>query len=81
MHPESNILCDRHMRPERVVLENHANLAIFHRYFALPIEKKTLTNLDRAAIGSDQASDHAQNRRFSTPRRSQKREDLSLCYA
>ena len=75
-HPEpvADVAEDGHMREQRIVLEDQADLAPVRRH----LRHVLAADRDRARIGHDEARDRAQQRRLAAAGRAEKRHHLAL---
>src|SRR6201999_4198041 len=74
LQPEGDVLGDREVWKQGVVLEHHADIALVRRQArdVLAVE------LDRAAIDAEQAGDDAQQGGLAAARRAEQRDELAL---
>ena len=70
---EGDVLSDRHVREEGVVLENHADVATVRRHR----RNRIFININFARGRDLEASQHHQRRRLAGTRRSQERNELA----
>jgi len=75
-----DILCHVQMRPQRVALKHHTEIALVRRHddAARRIGDKLLAEVNCAAVGPYEAGDHVESRRLSAARRTQNRSQLSI---
>src|SRR5215813_8385099 len=64
----------RHVRPQRIVLEDHADVACVRRQ----VVDAALAEPDLAAVGPVEAGDESQQRRLAAPRGPEQREQLAV---
>src|SRR5690606_20566402 len=76
LEAEAYILQDRHVRKQGVVLEHHAEAAIF----GLQLVDAAAIDIDAAASGAKQAGNAVQGRRLAAARWTEKRNEFSLAY-
>ena len=74
LEAEGDVLGDRHVRKERVVLEHDADVALFRRLVGDPPPRKR----DLAVIGGGEARDDLEQRRLARSGRPEKRVKLAL---
>ncbi len=81
-HPQTiaDILCDRHMRPERIVLENDTDLPLLRRHTAINMGNAAVTNVDFAAINVFKTCNHSQKRGLAAARRSENSNKLAILH-
>ena len=73
LHPESDVLADRHVREERVVLEDEAHSAVADRN----VGGVLVAEMDVAAVGKFKPGDHAQDGRLARAGGAQQRDNLT----
>ncbi len=71
---EADVLRDRHVRVERVVLEHHRHVAVAR----LQVVDDTLADPDLALADLLEAGDHAQRRRLAAARRPDEDDELPV---
>ena len=76
----ADVVGHRAVRPERVRLEDEAEVASLGRDLELlaGVEDRPVLDPDRAAVRRLEAGDGAQERRLAAPRRAEQRDDLAL---
>ena len=76
LHPqaERHVVVDRHVREERVLLEDHVDPAIV----GLDVGDVLSVQADAARIRGLEPGDHPQGRGLATPRRAEEREELTI---
>nr|WP_245723573.1 hypothetical protein [Microbacterium humi] len=77
---ERQVLLRRHVRPERVGLEDHAEVAFLggHVDALLPVDECAVADRDAPVGGVFEAGDAVQRRRLPAAARTEEREELSL---
>ena len=77
---KGDVVPHRHVREQRVVLEDHADGALLRRKIdsLSPVEPRPLAHQDPAGIGPVQAGDAAQHRGLAAARRADERQRLPL---
>src|SRR4030095_5875588 len=75
-----DVLKYRHVRPDRVGLKHHADVAFFRRHVDAPIgrDHDAARDLHLPGIGLFEARDHAQGRRLAAAARSEQGDDFAL---
>ena len=74
LQAEAEILLDRHVRIERVVLEHHGDVAILGRQ----VGHDAIADQDLAVGDLLEPGDHAQDRRLATPGRADQHHELAV---
>ncbi len=76
---KADIVADPQMRPQRVILKDHADIAAFGRDIGPTsgIEDGGVVEADRSCIRRDQPSDHPQHGRFATAGGPKQRHELA----
>ena len=72
LQPERHVVEDRHVRVERVVLEDHGDVALLGRH----VVHDAAADADRALRDHLEPGDHAQRRRLAAPRRADEDDEL-----
>ena len=77
---ERDVFKYRHVRPDRVGLKHHADVASFRRHIDAPIGRNhhAARDLHLAGVGLFEARDHAQSRRLAATARSEQGDDFAL---
>ncbi len=75
-HPktEADIVGDAHVRKQGVVLEHHADFALFHRH----VLDRPVADPHRALVGEDETGNRPQQGRLAAARRPQQPEELTV---
>jgi hypothetical protein len=76
LQAEGNVLVDRLVWPDGVVLEDHAHAACLGRDHAGRRGEQPVVDMDRAGIGRDIARDQPQRRRLAAAGRAEQRDEL-----
>jgi hypothetical protein len=74
LEPVADVLLHRHVRPQGVVLEHHADAALIRRH----IVHDAISEADCSVVGSVEARDQPEQRGLPAPRRTEEREQLTL---
>ena len=77
LQAERDVLLDRHVRPDRVALEDHRHLPPVRRHRARGRGKNLAVHLDGAERGIDEARDHPQRRGLAAAGRPEQRDEFS----
>jgi len=72
LQPERNILLHRHVRPDRVALEDHGHAPPFRWRHRTGTRHHFAVHFDYAGAGLDKAGDHAQRGRLAAAGRPKK---------
>ncbi|MDF2117934.1 hypothetical protein PY365_20385 [Roseiarcaceae bacterium H3SJ34-1] len=67
LEPEGQIVGDRHVRPQRIILEDHADPSPFSWYDRLLAPLDTSVQRDQSLFGLDQSGNDAQKRGLAGP--------------
>ena len=73
-----DVFAHRHVRPDRVALEDHAHVAPFGRNDCLGRRYDRAADANLAVIGLGQAGDHAQGRGLAATRRTEQADELAV---
>ena len=75
-HPQAkaDVVGNAHVRKQRIVLEHHADVALFHR----DMFNRCFADTDRAAIGEDEPGDGPQQGGLATSRWAQQRKETAI---
>ena len=68
LEPVGDILGDRHMRPQRITLEDHRHAAPLRRHRAARLRDGAAADPDRALVGIEKPGDEPQRRRLAATR-------------
>jgi len=71
---KAHVLCDGHVRIERVVLEHHRHVSLFRR----DVRDVAIADEDHAVVDALESRDHAQARRLSTAGWTDEDEELAV---
>src|SRR6185312_12007654 len=74
----ADVLGDAHVRPQRVRLEHHADMAVLGRDVDVGAADDQIADPDRAALRSLEPGDQAQQRALAAAGRTEHREELAL---
>ena len=75
---EGDVLEDRHVRPHCIVLEHHAHASQLGHHHGIGRRQQLASYTDAAAIGPQEARQHAQHGGLAAARRAQKGDELPL---
>ena len=75
---EAHVLGHRHVRPDRVALENHGHAPVLGRDRALRGRDRPAVDLDRPGCQLDEAGDHPQSGRLAATRGAEQGDELAL---
>ncbi len=76
----ADIFCDRHMRPERIVLEDDTDLPLLRWYVTINMGNAAVTNVDFAAIDVFKTCNHPQKRGLATAGWSENSNKLAILH-
>ena len=77
LQAEGEVALDAHVRPQRVVLEDHADPPLLGRHALPSCPDHPAVERDRAIVGIVQPGDDAQKRRLAGAARAEQRDDLA----